>query len=219
MTDTAGSHRIYDISRPVSEALAGWPGDTPYRCGMLCRLNAGASVNLGTIEMSPHTGTHIDAPYHYDDAGKTVGQLPLETYVGQAAVLHVEGKHPITREDIPARWLSAPRLLLRTGGWEDDTRFPERIPVIAPDVPAWLRTHGVVLLGVDLPSVDPLDSKDLPNHHALGSCGIAILEGIDLRGVPEGFYELIALPLRLEGLDGCPVRAILRCQAAAIRSD
>jgi arylformamidase len=207
MTDVSG--RIYDISRPISTRLAGWPGDTPYRFAMLCRLREGASVNLGTLEMSPHTGTHIDAPYHYDDQGKTVEQLPLETYFGRAAVVDVAGRRLITRQDIASDWLTAPRLLLKTGGWEDDTEFPVQIPVIAADVPEWLREHGVLLLGVDVPSVDHIDSKDLPNHHALGRAGIAILEGLDLRTVLEGFYDLIALPLRLEGGDGCPVRAIL----------
>ena len=210
MTEMSDSRRIYDISRTVSARLAGWPDDTPYRYASVCRLTEGASVNLGTLTMSPHTGTHIDAPYHYDDQGKTVAQLPLEIYLGPAAVVHVEGKERITREDLPKRWLKVPRLLLRTGGWEDDTRFPERIPVLAPDVPAWLQAHGVILLGLDVPSVDLIESKDLPIHHALGNAGIAILEGVDLRAVPEGFYELIALPLRLEGVDGCPVRAILR---------
>ncbi|MCW3095352.1 MAG: arylformamidase [Chthonomonadaceae bacterium] len=210
MTDVSGSGRIYDISRPISARLAGWPGDTPYRFEMLCRLREGASVNLGTLEMSPHTGTHIDAPYHYDDQGKTVEQLLLETYLGRAAVVDVAGRRPITRQDIASDWLTAPRLLLKTGGWEDDTQFPVRIPVIAADVPEWLREHGVVLLGVDVPSVDHIDSKELPNHHVLGRAGIAILEWLDLRTVPEGFYDLIALPLRLEGGDGCPVRAILR---------
>ncbi|MCW3052601.1 MAG: arylformamidase [Chthonomonadales bacterium] len=210
MTGMSDTRRIYDISRTISTKLSGWPGDTPYRYEMLCRLTEGESVNLGSIAMSPHTGTHIDAPYHYDDQGKTVEQLPLEIYLGPAAVVHVEGKEQITRDDLPTPWLIAPRLLLRTGGWEDDTRFPDRIPTLAPDVPAWLQAHGVILLGLDVPSVDQIDSKDLPNHHALGRAGIAILEGVDLRAVPEGFYELIALPLRLEGVDGCPVRAILR---------
>lgn len=211
MNSLASPQRIYDISRPVSRALAGWPGDTPYHFEMLCRLKEGAAVNLGTIAMSPHTGTHIDAPYHYDDAGKTVGQLNLETYIGAAVVVGVEGRQVITREDIGAERLRVPRLLLRTNGWTDDTRFPEGIPVLAADVPEWLHSQGVELLGVDVPSVDPIDSKDLPVHHALGAYKIAILEGLDLRAVPDGFYELIALPLRLEGADGCPVRAILRC--------
>lgn len=210
MREGANSGRIYDISRPVSTALAGWPGDTAYSYEMLCRLTEGAAVNLGSIAMSPHTGTHIDAPYHYDEQGNTVGQLRLETYIGLAAVLSVEGKQSINPEDIPTAWLKVPRLLLRTGGWADDTRFPERIPVLSDSVPEWLGSHGIKLLGVDLPSVDPLDSKELRNHHALGNHGIAILEGLDLRNVPEGFYELVALPLRIEGADGSPVRAILR---------
>ena len=210
MTDEHGSERIYDISRPISGALAGWPGDTGYRFEMLCRLRDGATVNLGSLQMSPHTGTHIDAPYHFDDQGATVEQLGLGTYIGTASVVSVMERAVISRNDIAARWQPAPRLLLRTGGWEDDTHFPDPIPVIASDVPEWLGANGVVLLGVDLPSVDPIDSKDLPNHHALGRAGIAILEGLDLRAVPDGLYELIALPLRLAGADGCPVRAILR---------
>jgi arylformamidase len=210
MNSASSPGRLYDISRPVSRALAGWPGDTPYQFEMLCRLREGAAVNLGSIAMSPHTGTHIDAPYHYEERGKTVGELTLETYIGAASVVGVEGRAVITCEDIGAQWLQTPRLLLRTNGWPDDTRFPDRIPVLDVDVPEWLHAHGVVLLGVDLPSVDQIDSKDLPVHHALGACEIAILEGVDLRAVPDGFYELIALPLRLEGADGCPVRAVLR---------
>jgi arylformamidase len=210
MTKDPGCERIYDISRPISAALAGWPDDTPYRFEMLCRLRDGASVNLGSLEMSPHTGTHIDAPYHYDDCGATVGQLSLETYLGSASVVSVMGRAVISQDDIAARWQPAQRVLLRTAGWEEDACFPEQIPVIAADVPEWLRANGVLLLGVDLPSVDQIDSKDLPNHHALGRAGIAILEGLDLRGVPDGLYELIALPLRLSEADGCPVRAILR---------
>jgi arylformamidase len=219
MSQDSDTEAIYDISRPVSGTLAGWPGDTAYSYGMLCRLDEGAAVNLGTIAMSPHTGTHIDAPYHYDDSGKTVGQLLLTTYLGAAIVIDVAGKPEITRDDIPAALLTTPRVLLRTGGWSDDARFPERIPVLRPDVPEWLGSHGVKLLGVDLPSVDQLDSKDLPIHHALGHYGIAILEGLDLRAVPTGIYELIALPLRLEGSDGSPVRAVLRGRSASVRQE
>ena len=219
MNLTTGFERIYDISRPISSSLAGWPGDTAYRYEMLCRLNAGASVNLGTIAMSPHTGTHIDAPYHFDDGGKTVGQLSLDTYFGAAIVIDVTGKQEITRQELPAALLTAPRVLLRTGGWPNDMRFPDRIPVLSADVPEWMQSHGVTLLGVDLPSVDQLDSKELPIHHALGTHGIAILEGLNLEGVPTGGYELIALPLRLEGSDGSPVRAILRSTNATVRQD
>ena len=203
--------KLYDITLPVDGRLAGWPGDAPYRLEWTCTRAGGASVNLGQVSLSLHTGTHTDAPYHFDDAGVRVDAVPLAAYLGPARVVDVSGRPLIGRADL--EWIdvtSAPRLLLRTGAWADHGRFPESVPTLAPDVPAWLHGRGVVLVGVDVPSVDALDSKDLPVHHALGRHGIAILESLDLGGVPEGVYELIALPLRLAGADGSPVRAVLR---------
>jgi arylformamidase len=103
-----------------------------------------------------------------------------------------------------------PRVLFHTGGWPDTSRFPESIPVMERDLPDWLADRGVRLIGVDLPSVDELDSKTLDNHHALGRRGIAIIEGLWLTDVPAGRYELIALPLRIVGADGSPMRAVVR---------
>jgi arylformamidase len=111
-----------------------------------------------------------------------------------------------------------PRVLLRTDAWLDPERFPERIPVLGTAVPAWLASRGVILVGVDVPSVDALDSKDLPIHHGLGRHGIAILENLRLAEIPAGLYELIALPVKLAGADGAPVRAILRQADTAPRS-
>jgi arylformamidase len=168
-------------------------------------------VNLGQIALSIHSGTHVDAPFHFDDAGARVDGLSLDPFIGPARVVEVHNRPVIRREDLAGVDLDGVgRLLLRTGAWTDRTHFPEAIPVLAEDVPKWLRQRGIVLLGLDVPSVDVLDSKTLPIHHALGGCGIAILESLDLAGVPEGVYELIALPLRLVGADGSPVRAILR---------
>jgi arylformamidase len=110
---------------------------------------------------------------------------------------------------IGLRFDGVPRLLLRTGAWADHSRFPERVPTIACDVPAFLRSRGIKLLGIDVPSVDTIESKDLPNHHALARCGIHILESLDLSGVEPGLYQLSALPLRLVGADAAPVRAVL----------
>jgi arylformamidase len=202
---------LYDITLPVSAALAGWPGDAPYRFGWSCTKAGGASVNVGQLSCSIHTGTHTDAPYHFDDRGVTTERLPLSAYLGPARVLDVAGRLLIRRDDLSGVDLErTPRLLLRTGAWKDHGRFPDSIPVLAEDVPDWLAERGVVLLGMDVPSVDVLDSKTLPVHHALGRHGIAILESLDLSAVPEGVYELIALPLKLVGADGSPVRAVLR---------
>ena len=101
-------------------------------------------------------------------------------------------------------------MLFHTGGWPDTSRFPDAIPVMEADLPVWLADRGVRLIGVDLPSVDPLDSKTLDNHHALGRAGIVIVEGLSLADVPEGRYELMALPLKIIGADGSPLRAVLR---------
>ena len=200
---------IYDISHPLHSAIAVWEGDTPYSYRYLCRLNAGASVNLGTVEMSVHTGSHADAPFHYDDSGATMEAVPLETYIGEATVIDVTDRSQITRELLePLEF--APRVLFKTGCWRDTTQFPEWIPTLETGVAAFLASRGVILVGFDVPSVDTLDSKTLPIHHELGKANIAILESLALADVPPGNYELIAFPLKLVGVDGSPVRAVLR---------
>lgn len=202
---------IHDVTIPVEESLACWPGDALYRLAWTMKKGAGASVNVGQIALSVHTGTHVDAPFHFDDTGTSAGSLPLEPYVGPARVIHLPGRPRLRRRDIEPFDLSGtPRLLIRTDAWLDHTRFPSTIPVMEEDVPSWLHENGVVLIGLDVPSVDHLESKDLPNHRALGALGIAILESLDLSRVPEGVYELIALPLKLVGADGSPVRAVLK---------
>jgi arylformamidase len=205
--------RLYDISLPVDARTAVWPGDTPFHLQWNCRLEEGESVNLSTVTLSVHTGSHADAPLHFDPRGAGIGELDLSPYLGLARLVDVSGRQTIEIADLEHLDLArAPRLLLRTGAWPDPSRFPEQIPVMAPDVPDWLGDRGVVLLGLDVPSVDTLDSRDLPNHHALNRRGIRILESLRLDGVPEGEYELIALPLRLAGADGSPVRAVLRAE-------
>lgn len=200
---------IYDISHPLQRGIAVWDGDTPYSYRFLCHINAGASVNLGSVEMSVHTGSHADAPFHYGDNGATMEAMPIETYIGAVTVIDVTGHALITRELLePLEF--APRVLFKTGGWNDVTQFPERITTLEAGVAAFLAERGVVLVGFDVPSVDALDSKTLPIHHELGVANIAILESLALTDVPPGNYELIALPLKLVGADGSPVRAILR---------
>jgi len=203
--------KIHDITLTLRDALPCWPGDTPFEFGLAWSQSAGASVNVGRVSTTVHIGTHVDASFHFDSAGATIEALPLDPYLGPARVVDVRGRPLIRVEDLVGFDLSkTPRLLLRTDGWLDHSTFPESIPVLDADVPSYLSEQGVILLGLDVPSVDQIDSTDLPIHHALGSFGIFILESVDLTRVEPGVYELIALPLKILGGDGSPVRAVLR---------
>jgi arylformamidase len=211
--------KIWDISRTLSNDLAEWPGDEPCCFQLTRQKTKGESVNLGAISMSVHNGTHADARFHFNTNGESIEKAPLETYLGHATVVDLgqafldsKEKHLITIEDLrpSAEAIAATsRLLVKTGQWSDSTVFPNQIPVIAADVPAWLQKNGVKLLGMDLPSVDELDSKSLQNHHALARAGIAIVESLDLSDVASGIYQFAALPLKIAGGDGAPMRAIL----------
>jgi arylformamidase len=203
--------RIYDISMPLRDSTPVWPGDAPYRLSMTLSLAAGDSVNLGSISMSVHAGTHADAPLHFAEGGPAAADLDVTAFLGPAIVVDVQGRTRIGIQDVVVEGLrSAPRLLLKTGAWSDLDLFPMEFPVIEEGVPAYLSGLGVVLLGVDVPSVDAFDSKELPNHHALHANGIQILESLNLAGVQAGRYDIVALPLRLVGADAAPVRAVLR---------
>jgi len=211
--------KIWDISRMLSNEFAEWPGDEPFRYRLTGEIANGGSVNLGAITMSVHNGTHADARFHFDTNGASIEIAPLDVYLGRATVVDLaqtfsqsREKHLITREDLKphAEAIAATsRLLVKTGRWADSTTFPNRIPVIAADVPAWLQKNGVKLLGLDLPSMDEIDSKSLQNHHALARAGIAIVESLDLSDVAAGVYNFAALPLKIAGADGAPMRAVL----------
>jgi arylformamidase len=215
--------QIFDISRPLSNDLAPWPGDTPFHFELKWKMAEGATVNVGAIRMGAHNGTHADAVFHFEDDADTIERMPLEIYLGDAVVadlttLFSGGQSVLDRTrqiavaDIEAcsdALGSAPRLLLKTGFWKDSKNFPDWIPAISPEVPRWLRARKVKLLGLDLPSVDPIDSKTLANHHALAGAGIAIVESLDLSDISAGIYHFSALPLRIRDGDAAPVRAIL----------
>jgi len=210
--------KIYDISRSLFNSLAPWPGDTAFRFELKWKMAEGASVNVGAVEMGVHNGTHADAPFHFTVNGSSIEKMPLETYMGDAVVVDLtkefgtDDLREIAVADLESSLVAlatAPRLLLKTGIWKDSAIFPARIPVIAQGVAAWLGQRKVKLLGLDLPSVDPIDSKTLDNHHALAAAGIAIVESLDLSSVDPGTYHFSALPLRISGGDAAPVRAVL----------
>jgi arylformamidase len=203
---------LRDISVPVRVGTPEFPGDTPYSCRWTAQLAAGASVNLSAITMSPHVGTHADAPLHVKDGAPGSVELPLAPFIGRCVVVSVDPDDPaITMERIEARAARRriERLLLRTGRSIASGSFPESWPALTDECIAELLGRGLKLVGVDTPSVDLRESKDLRVHHLLFDGGAFVLENLDLSEISDGEYELIALPVRLDGLDAAPVRAVL----------
>ena len=201
---------IYDISPLVDETIAVWPGDSPYRAEDLLRIEEGAAVHLSTITLSCHTGAHADAPCHFVAGREGIDAVPLEVYLGPCRLVDVApADHAVRPADLGGADV-AERMILRTGCGTDRSVFPDPLTCLTVELIELLAERGVVLIGLDSPSVDRFDSKDLPCHRALGRHGIANLESLALEGVPTGRYELIALPLKLKGRDASPVRAVLR---------
>ncbi len=198
---------IYDITPPITPLLKVFPGDTPPSREVLLDMSRGDPLTLSTWTSTVHVGAHADAPSHYGLDGRTIDQQPLELYCGPCRVIHVDGS-PVTQEMVPD--VDTERLLIATGTYPDPTNWNDDFAALSPELVDHLGRHGVRLVGVDTPSVDPADSTDLPAHHRFLANDIAIIEGLVLADVPAGVYELIALPLNLVGFDASPVRAILR---------
>jgi arylformamidase len=203
--------KMIDISRRLENGMPVWPGDTPFHYEVSVSKAESGSVNIGSLSMSTHTGTHVDAPFHFDDNGKRIIELDLELYIGPVRVIDMIGKSSIGAKDLENVDVEGfERVIFRTLAWENSVEFPEKIPFIESDLGPYLADKGIRLIGVDVPSVDPIDSKDLQAHHSLNENGIHILESVLLDQVDPGDYELIALPLPLVEGDGSPVRAVLR---------
>jgi arylformamidase len=202
---------LHDISRIVDTSTPVWPGDQRFELAWTMSQDQGDAVNVGRVVTTLHLGTHVDAPRHFRAGAPTIGELELAPFLGPAQVVDVSQRDLIRTQDLePLLVPSTERLLLKTNAWLNDRGFPTEVPVIDRDVPEFLASRKITLLGVDLPSVDRIDSRELPNHHALERFGVSILESLELSAVPAGIYELIALPLRLALADASPVRAILR---------
>lgn len=205
---------IFDISQPLGSGTAEWPGDQPFELAWTLRRDRGDSVNVAAVTTSVHIGTHADGPLH-TGGGAAVGALPLEPFLGPAAVVdarpHVDGEPPLVGASVldgvdPGR---TSRVLLRTRDDDDPQRFPPRFAALSPELCRRLAAAGFLLVGTDAPSVDPVDSKSLEAHGILVEAGIRNLENLALSGVAPGPYTLVALPLALVEADSSPVRAVL----------
>jgi arylformamidase len=213
------STMLFDITPPLSAATPVWPGDTAFEEKRTWQLDEACPVNVSRLTLSTHTGAHADAPLHYLSDGQTIGQVDLTPYLGPCRVLHCLSAQPVVSlEQIQARLSGLagalpPRVLIRTYQRFPLEQWDDHFPGISPEAIDWLGQQGVRLIGVDTASLDPMQSKTLDAHHAVARNRMAILENLWLDQVPEGDYELIALPLKLINLDASPVRAVLRLLA------
>jgi arylformamidase len=222
--------RLIDITPRVTERTGVWPGDTPFSRRMLCEIAKGANIDLSTITTTVHLGAHADGPNHYASAKEGavgIGEMPLEHYLGPCQVIDAPvgkvgagAERRVRVEDVigGVGQVRTPRVLIRTGTFNGFDDWNADFAGLTPELVDALADRGVITIGIDTPSVDVQDSKDLPAHRAIFRRSIAILEGLDLSQAPPlpaksgREYELIALPLRFMGCDASPVRAVLRAQ-------
>ena len=202
---------IYDISPPISERLQVWPGDTAPRREVLADMHRGDHLTLSTLHATVHLGAHADGPSHYGRDAAAIHERSLHYYLGRCQVVRIPAARGtcIPAERLPAD-LAAERVLFATGTYPDPEAFNPDFAALSPSLLDVLYDKGVILVGIDTPSVDRFESQDLPVHQRVLRYDMAILEGLVLQDVPAGVYELIALPLKLVGFDASPVRAILR---------
>lgn len=206
---------LIDITPPIEPGVTKvWPGDIAPTRHVLCRIAAGATVDLSTLRSTVHLGAHADGPCHYGDGARGIDEQPIDLYWGRCEIVRVatpRGRR-VSIDDLP-RTPTESRVLISTGTFDGFETFNEDFAGLEPTLVDHLHEHGVRLVGTDAPSVDLFDDKELLSHHRFLANDMAILEGLALGDVPEGRYELVALPLRLVGFDGSPVRAVLRSLA------
>lgn len=205
--------KLIDVSVPIDAHLATYPGHTPFGLEPDARVSDGAACSRSTMRMSVHTGTHVDAPRHLLDEGPGAASLPLEMLCGRTRVVELTTRRGVTAEDLAAFDLREDlRLLLKTHNstfWGDPV-FHDDYVGVTENGARYLVDHGVKVLGVDYLSVEPYNTPGSPAHHTLLGAGTIVIEGLNLRDVDPGTYEMFCLPLAIVGADGAPARVVLR---------
>jgi arylformamidase len=213
---------LIDITPAITPDIAVWPGDTPVSREVLCEIEKGATVTLSTLRATVHLGAHADGANHYGpstgaNGAAAIHAMPLDRYLGPCHVVRARAERRAggmrvgaADIDFDINALRHPRVLIHTGTFPDFTRWNSDFAALDPALVDLLADRGVTLIGIDTPSVDVQESKDLAAHTRFLARGVSILEGLRLAHVAPGEYELIALPLPLVGFDASPVRAVLR---------
>lgn len=204
-------NNIWDITPLVVSDFPMWPGCGPFQRHVACDINLGDVVTASSITATVHLGAHADAPSHYAKNGRTIDECDLNHYLGLCQVIRPKVKHgeSITKKTVEHPVL-APRLLFATSTFDYNKPFRGDFAAFDPEFFEFMGQNGVITVGIDGPSVDLYNAQTLPCHQLAYKYDIALLENLDLEEVPEGLYELIALPLKIQGFDASPVRAILR---------
>ena len=209
---SSNARQLWDISPPVFAGSPVFPGDTAYSQQWCATIGPDCPVNVSAITLSPHVGAHADAPLHYDAGGAAIGDVSLDAFLGPCRVIHAIGCGPLITWDHIAHAVDdtlPPRVLVRTYAQVPE-QWDGQLAAYAPNTIERLADLGVLLVGIDTASIDPADSKTLDSHQVIRRRGLRVLENLVLDEVPEGDYELIALPLKLTTADASPVRAVLR---------
>ena len=205
---------IYDVSVPIGNGMPVWPSDPAVSLitTAIPSIDRRRTIRVTSIQMGSHTGTHIDAPNHFVEGGKKLHEIPLKALVGEVSVFHIAHVPAITRRHLELLdWVGVKRVLFKTDNsdhWKDG-KFYENFVYLEPDAAQFLVERGLRLVGIDYLSIAPFGDP-VPTHRALLGAGVVVLEGVDLRGVEPGAYDLFAPPVRFVGADGAPARALLR---------
>jgi arylformamidase len=205
--------KLIDVSVPLDTSLAFYPNNLPFSLEAAKRLNRGDSSNVSSLHMSAHTGTHVDSPRHFFDEGPGTESLPLEMLIGRARVIELRTRTGITAADLASIDLSEDvRLLIKTQNsrlWGDPEFHKDYIGITESGA-KHLVGHGIKVVGVDYLSVEVFKTPGAPAHRALLGAGTIVIEGLNLRDVDPGIYEMLCLPLKVVGSDGAPARVVLR---------
>lgn len=201
---------MYDITPLVTKDLPVWPLSKPLSRTIEVDMKKGSTVTSSTLTATAHLGAHVDAPSHYSLQGEAIHERSLDYFIGKCQVIRVDVQKKSQVHYSHIQGIHAPRVLFATNTFNYERAFQSDYAALDPELIEKLAEFGVMTVGIDTPSVDLFESKNLEAHHMVLRYNMNIIEGLDLRGVPEGLYELIALPLKLKDFDASPVRAILR---------
>lgn len=198
-----------DITQSLTNRIANWPGDEPFQFKFSEKKADNGIVNIGTISTTTHIGTHMDAPYHFDEEGITIDQIDVNRLIGKATLVECIGEETITREMLEAKTIKGTIIMIKTQEQANPERFPEEVPALTEDAINYLASIDIKVFGIDVPSVDNITSSTLDNHHTFQKYDIINIENLLLEDVSEGYYDFIGLPLKVVGADGCPIRAVI----------